>query len=132
MKQLCVLCTDDFHLCTTRTHIISDMFATYVRERGDNQYTLANNRFLSRMEYSHDWVNHSMNFVDPETGAHTNTIEGVWEIRIKRFIKSIRGMTNKHLESYLDEYMWRSWFFPPKATGEEYLCGLVSAIRRNY
>ncbi|ETP14231.1 hypothetical protein F441_10821 [Phytophthora nicotianae CJ01A1] len=33
---------------------------------------------------------------------------------IKRHVKSMRGMRKDHLDSYLDEYMWRSWFFPPK------------------
>ncbi|ETP14255.1 hypothetical protein F441_10796 [Phytophthora nicotianae CJ01A1] len=72
-----------------RTKIMSDMFATYL-------------------------VNHSLNFVDPITGTHTSTIEGLWETRIKRHIKSMRGMTKKRLDEYLDEYLWRSWFFPPK------------------
>ncbi|ETI37763.1 hypothetical protein F443_16371, partial [Phytophthora nicotianae P1569] len=97
-----------------RTKIMSDMFATYVCERGNKLHTLETNRMLLNMEYTHSWVNHSLNFVDPITGTHTNTIEGLWETRIKRHIKSMRGMTKKRLDEYLDEYMWRSWFFPPK------------------
>eukprot|EP00644_Phytophthora_capsici_P017436 jgi/Phyca11/127269/e_gw1.67.124.1 len=83
------------------------------------------------MEYSDSWVNHTLNFVDPISGTHTNTIEGLWETRIKRHIKSMRGMTKDKLDSYLDEYMWRSWFFPPKATIGQYMGGLVVAIIRN-
>ncbi|ETL37838.1 hypothetical protein L916_10522, partial [Phytophthora nicotianae] len=97
-----------------RTHIMSDMFATYVCQRGSTWHTLENNRSLRSMKYSHSWVNHSENFVDPLSGTHTNTIEGLWETRIKRHVKSMRGMRKDHLDSYLDEYMWRSWFFPPK------------------
>ncbi|KAJ8574943.1 hypothetical protein ON010_g4268 [Phytophthora cinnamomi] len=33
----------------------------------------------------------------------------------------MRGMTKEKLDSYLDEYMWRSWFFPPKASIDQYL-----------
>jgi transposase-like protein len=33
---------------------------------------------LSELEYQHFSVNHSKNFVDPITKAHTNTIEGNW------------------------------------------------------
>lgn len=91
---------------------------------------LDNNRYLASMRYEHEWVNHSLNFVDPVTGAHTNTIEGPWEIHIKRHIKSMRGMSKQYLDGNLDEFMWRSWFFPPRAKGEQYMNGLVLAIIR--
>lgn len=110
--------------------IMSDMYASYVCERGGKLHTLENNRYLASMKYTHKWVNHSLNFVDPVSGAHTNTIEGLWEVHIKRHIKCMRGMQKKDLDAYIDEYMWRSWFFPPKATGAEYMNGLVQAIIR--
>ncbi|OWZ10964.1 hypothetical protein PHMEG_00016087, partial [Phytophthora megakarya] len=72
-----------------RTHIMSDMFATCVCKRGTKEHTLENNRTLQSVWYSHSWVSHSENFVDPLTETHT-----------------------KCLDSYLDEYMWWSWFFP--------------------
>ncbi|ETO84733.1 hypothetical protein F444_01380 [Phytophthora nicotianae P1976] len=110
---------------------MSDMFATYVSERGNKLDTLETNRMLLNMEYTHSWVNHSLNFVDPIAGTHTNTIEGLWETRIKRHIKSMRDMTKKRLDEYLDEYMWRSWFFPPKTSVAKYMGGIVVAIIRN-
>ncbi|OWZ13401.1 hypothetical protein PHMEG_00013279 [Phytophthora megakarya] len=114
-----------------RTRIHSDMFATYVTERGARTHTLANNRTLASMHYEHSWVNHTLNFVDPVTGTHTNTIEGLWEMHIKRHIKAMRGMTQKYLDGYIDEYMWRSWFFPPRCSPGEYMCGLVQAVIRH-
>ncbi|ETP50677.1 hypothetical protein F442_04063 [Phytophthora nicotianae P10297] len=109
---------------------MSDMFATYVCERGGKQFTLENNRTLLSMKYLHSWVNHSENFVDPNTGTHTNTIEGLWETRIKRHIKAMRGMGIDRLGAYLDEYMRRSWIFPAKPTSGQFMAGVVVAILR--
>ncbi|KAK1944857.1 hypothetical protein P3T76_003390 [Phytophthora citrophthora] len=87
----------------TSTRIHSDKFATYVAERGPRTRTLANNPTLAGMHYEHSWVNHTLNFVDPVTGTHTNTIEGLWEMQINRRIKAMRGMSQKYLDGYIDE-----------------------------
>ena len=50
-------------------------------------------------------VNHKFNFKDPETGAHTNKIEGLWS-QLKRKFKS---MNRAYLQSYINEFMWRQW-----------------------
>ncbi|OWZ22610.1 hypothetical protein PHMEG_0002659 [Phytophthora megakarya] len=52
------------------TLIMSDQFKSYVTE------------------YTHQWVNHSQTFVDPTTGACTNRIVGVWEVKIKARVES--------------------------------------------
>ena len=97
-------------------------------------HTLENNPLLEGMRYTHQWVNHSLHFVDPITGAHTNRIEGVWEVKIKHRVKSERGMKKTVMPSFLDECLWRSWYFDQarKTLGSEFFHGLVIAIRRNY
>ena len=74
------------------TTIMSDCWASY------------NN--ISQAGYQHLSVNHSLNFVDPTTGAHTQNIECHWK-NAKRRNKKHHG-THKHmLDSYLCEWMWR-------------------------
>lgn len=51
-------------------------------------------------------VNHSHFFKDPNTGVHTNTIEGSW-MHAKKFV---RGVTKKKKASYFAEFMFRNEF----------------------
>lgn len=55
--------------------------------------------------FVHLKVNHSITFKDPDTGAHTNTIEGMWNC-IKRNLKQVRKI-DEGFDSYLSEFMWR-------------------------
>jgi hypothetical protein len=50
-------------------------------------------------------VNHALAFVDPLTGAHTNTIEGTWR-GLKLAIPQ-RQRTEMTIDGYLLEFMWR-------------------------
>ena len=77
------------------TTMISDKFSPYFN--------------LNSIGYIHLMVNHSENFVDPYTGAHSNTIEGVWS-QIKRKLKAMNGTVKSKLPSYLDEYNWRKCY----------------------
>ena len=58
------------------------------------------------MDYRHLAVNHSENFVDPLTGAHTNTIEGKWR-SLKHNIPRQGFRSDEVLQVYLAEQMWR-------------------------
>jgi transposase-like protein len=60
---------------------------------------------LSSENYKHLSVNHSINFVDPDTGAHTQAIERTW--REVRSNISKYGTKEPHLISYLAEYLFK-------------------------
>jgi len=54
----------------------------------------------------HSTVNHSITFVDPTTGTHTQNVESYWN-RVKTKFKRMKGVHEGMLSSYLDEFMWR-------------------------
>jgi transposase len=61
---------------------------------------------LPDMGYQHDWVSHT-NKVYVSGDVHTNTIDGFWT-HLKRGVSGeYRGVSPKHLQSYLDEYVFR-------------------------
>jgi transposase-like protein len=72
--------------------IITDCWASYNR--------------LSNYGFTHLTVNHSQNFVDPESGATTNNIESVWQ-KLKLAHKKRYGTHRSVLSSYMFEFMWR-------------------------
>ena len=71
------------------TTVISDSWAAY--------------RDLGAQGYTHHTGNHSIQFVNPKTGAHTNTIESTW-----RSIKVFLGQYNRgeDYEFHLAHYMF--------------------------
>lgn len=77
------------------TTIMSDCWAAY--------RTLSSNPL-----FEHLTVNQSVNFVDPDNGAHTNTIVRTWrEVRanVPRF-----GQRREHFHGYLCEYIFKRKF----------------------
>ncbi|XP_055948295.1 uncharacterized protein LOC129981472 [Argiope bruennichi] len=60
---------------------------------------------LSEEGFVHLTVNHSLTFKDPDTGAHTNSIEGTWAA-CKRSLKGTRRVKDG-MDGYLAEYIWR-------------------------
>ena len=61
---------------------------------------------LGDMGYKHSRVHHKEK-VYVSGDVHTNTIEGFWS-HLKRGVSGVyRGVSSKHLQSYLDEYVFR-------------------------
>lgn len=62
---------------------------------------------LSENDYQHLSVNHQINFVDPDSGAHTQNIERSW-VEVRRYVPRA-GLVRHHLASYLaDSYFRRA------------------------
>lgn len=63
---------------------------------------------LNTYFYRHQTVNHSKNFISPETGAHTQSIENQWHL-IKRRIHTQHSHISKNdkLTLCLSEYIYR-------------------------
>ena len=77
------------------TTIVSDLWRAYNRIPT-----------IPGMNYVHETVNHSENFVDPITGANTQRIERCWKSAKERN-KRHNGTHRQMLDSYMCEYMWR-------------------------
>ncbi len=61
---------------------------------------------LTRNGYRHERINH-MEKIYVSGDVHTNTIEGFWSL-VKRGIGGVHhAVSAKHLQSYLNEYVWR-------------------------
>ena len=56
----------------------------------------------------HEVVVHARNFVDPDTGVHTQNIESAWST-MKQGIKARKGIRRCDLKAFLDERMWPQW-----------------------
>ena len=72
----------------------------------------------------HYTVNHSINFVDSETGVHTNTIEGTWSGVKKRI--PVRNRIKSRIDSHLLEFIWR------RTNNENLFVAFFNALRDIY
>lgn len=63
---------------------------------------------IPTLGYTHLTVNHSQNFVDPVTGAHTQSIEGYWSCTKRMMRKQgVMNTSDELFSSYLLECLWR-------------------------
>ena len=101
--------------------IITDCWAAYtdIKEMVDNDG--------NELEYDHYTVNHSSEYVDPVTGAHTNTIEGMWA-HVKRSCPKL-GLRSDFLDGYLCRFIW---FKLTLALGKDPFFFLLECIRQQY
>ena len=60
-------------------------------------------KHIEHLDYCHNTVNHSDTYVDPVTGAHTNTIEGTWA-HCKRHVPKL-GLKSSFLDGYLCRFI---------------------------
>ena len=72
----------------------------------DEWRAYANLSTWSVPQYVHKTVNHSENFVDPGTGAHTQRIESCWG-HVKTAIRRMRHGAKGNLSFHLAEEWWR-------------------------
>ena len=75
---------------------------------------------------SHQTVNHSLHFKDPQTGVHTNNIESYWN-RVKIKFKNMKGVSKTTLASHLDEFMWRERYSKTSSDALNNLCSHMAA-----
>lgn len=59
--------------------------------------------------YQHQTVNHSLHFRDPQTGVHTNTVEGMWAAAKCKF-RRMHGTSSNLMDSYFSEFVWNKKF----------------------
>jgi len=83
-------------LCGTEIH--TDKWGGYVN--------------LNRLGYRHLTVNHSTNFIDPDTRAHTQTIECIWK-HLKAFLPD-GGVRATYLNFYLADFVYRKTLRPTR------------------
>ena len=79
--------------CLARSIIYSDCWSSY-------------NKTSKLRDYKHQTVNHTYNFLGPDTGTCINRIGSLWNASKHRF-KEMRGCKRAFIQSYLDEFMRR-------------------------
>ena len=63
---------------------------------------------INRSGFNHYKVNHKENFVNPETGKHTQLVECLWGVNKRQIPNRIRGKSTKLLQTYLAQQWFKS------------------------
>ncbi|KAI9988187.1 hypothetical protein PInf_024457 [Phytophthora infestans] len=115
--------------CTNRTEGTWEVRVKHKlkKMRGINKHLLPSylDEYLWRSWYFDGTLDPSEYFEWLVLPACTNRIEGTWEVRVKHKLKKMRGINKHLLPSYLDEYLWRSWYFDGTLDPSEYFEWLV-------
>jgi len=97
----------------------ADTLASIIREWIERSTTVISDcwgeyRDLDSLGYTHRTVNHSLYFVDPDTGDHTNTIESTWH-RLKVFLGPYNRAKDYryHLADYMFAARCKAQGIPP-------------------
>ncbi|KAL6481208.1 hypothetical protein MHYP_G00092880 [Metynnis hypsauchen] len=83
---------------------------------------------LTREGYQHVKVNHSVNYVDPQTGYHTQNIERAWQTFKREVWRFRANRSEKALKQQLCFIEWTYWLGKPYHEG--ILGRLLKDIRR--
>lgn len=84
---------------------------------------------LGNVGYVHQSVNHSKNFVDPTTGAHTQLIERSWVELKSKVLRSMRGTTQ--ISRHLVEAWWKG-LHPRGTRFEEFITDLKKTFQTTW
>ena len=88
------------------SYIYSDQWAAYSN--------------LGEHGFRHRAVNHSENFVDPVSNAHTQNIEREWEKLKGKLLRRMRGTSDRLRETHLNEF-----WYPSQLSGRDLLHALT-------
>ena len=84
---------------------------------------------LDQLGYKHKTVNHSENFVDPESGACMNLIENRWWC-VKRQLPTTHTRS-KTFDKHLMEYMWRTLYSDKSSLFDKFIEDITKVYPQN-
>jgi len=78
--------------------------------------------------FGHLTVNHSLHFVDPQTGAHTQNIESTWRHMKRKICRGGVRNADQQLDLHLAEFLWRRELDRSGASPFIDLIGLIAQL----
>jgi hypothetical protein len=84
---------------------------------------------IGKEGFKHYTVNHSQNFVNPDTKKHSQLIECLWSVAKTKIMKSMKGTSFKNLPLHLAEFWYRS--IQPQ-NGADFFKALVNDMKDYY